>query len=706
MAQAAHGGRARARDVSSGRALISLPEIAELAGVQRPVVTTWRRRHAGFPAPAEDSTDAPLFDAREIAEWLVATGRADQEQIGPDLSLYTLAAIDVGLPGRELIAVVTALICVRWLDDDPLAGAGVPALQARADRLDPADRLLLSEVRQLPAGAGWLAQAVDELIEAAWGCRGAFERLMSTRNRFQAADLYTDALRPELARLMAALSGAELRSRLASPAAGPLTIADPAAGSGDLLAAVAAMVGADDPPRCLGAEASPYLARLARRWLLVHDIPLADLDIRIGPELPDEAGSPDLIITQIRYQPQEDRSADAVIDAVGDVAARLGDGCTAVVLGPASVLTGELRPYSTAERARAGLLTGNVVEAVIRLPGGLLPFRPGYETAIWVMTPARESRVRGWTLLADLSDRELTDDVVAGIAEDVLTWRRDGYLPEAHTRQFCAQVRVSDLVGAPRPLIERLSPSISGFQVDAASRVARMTQLESDLTGIAEQAAVRRQPIHTRATAGAGPRQPPQTIGELVRAGRLVVIKGARIHPTHADAAGQHPVIGAAELTGRARPGGRKIDRARLARVYPRARLTEPGDVVVTTVPRLGTVVDYHGYSVVDFPARILRIPESEKARLTPRVLATLLRTDNHGGRPAQAVRSSRRLEQLSVAMLSPAEVALLDELLEQLDGQLALASQEMDVLTEMRNIAAAGLADGTLTLTGSWPAS
>ena len=45
-----------------------------------------------------------------------------------------------------------------------------------------------------------------------------------------------------------------------------------------------------------------------------------------------------------------------------------------------------------------------MVEAVIRLPGGLVPFRPGYETALWVLTQARGSRWRGRVLLADVSD--------------------------------------------------------------------------------------------------------------------------------------------------------------------------------------------------------------------------------------------------------------------------------------------------------------
>ena len=199
-----------------GTPLISMPEIAELAGVRRPVVTTWRRRHLGFPAPVEGGIAAPLFDARAVVDWLVATGRADRAQIEPELSLHTLAAFGVGLPGGDLVAMLTALICLRWLDDDePLDAGGsdiVAAAGRRAARVDPADDLLLSEIRQLPHSAGWLASAADDLIEAAWGCQGAVERIMAARHRFGAAELYAREVTPALAWLVARLSGADERS--------------------------------------------------------------------------------------------------------------------------------------------------------------------------------------------------------------------------------------------------------------------------------------------------------------------------------------------------------------------------------------------------------------------------------------------------------------------------------------------------------------
>lgn len=51
--------------------LVSMAGIARRAGVQRPAVTNWRRRHADFPAPVRHSPQE-LFDAAEVARWLDA----------------------------------------------------------------------------------------------------------------------------------------------------------------------------------------------------------------------------------------------------------------------------------------------------------------------------------------------------------------------------------------------------------------------------------------------------------------------------------------------------------------------------------------------------------------------------------------------------------------------------------------------------------
>ena len=680
--------------------LMSMTEIAELAKVQRPVVTTWRRRHRDFPAPVGGDAAQPLFDPRQVADWLISTGRADRDQIEPELSLYTLTGLADQYPGTDLVAAVTALICLRYLTDEnePLADGtdDLAVLREQAAAIDPDDLLLRSEVDAIPPTAAWLAALVDELIEAAWGCRQAFERIMAVRNRFRVGALSASAVSPVLARLIAELSSArELARRLDS-----LIVTDPATGAGDLLAAVAHVLGPDCAPMFTGAEANPVLARLVRRRLTVHDVPIADVDICVGAELPDESGDPDVIVTQIPYRPGEDRDAVAVLDSVGDVAVRMTAGRFAVVLGPAAALADDLPPFSAAARARADLLKGDMVEAIVRLPGGLVPFRPGYETALWVLTQARHSRWRGRVLLADVSDRPLTADVVRDLAEDVITWRRDGYVPQAHRRAFGVQVEISSLVDPPRPLMAgRRLGGQREQKADANERVSLITQYGADLDRFGATATADRGHVGTEALVAADRQPATEAIGALVRQGRLVMRKGTRLAPADVGGSGKHVVLGAEEVLGFRRPGERRVDLEVFANRYPNARLTEPGDVLVTMNPRPGAMIDHEGYAIAEYPARILRIPGTEAEQFTPRVLAALLFAGGSGRRPAGAVRTANSLKEQQLLLLPVAEVRHLDALLTSIDARRALAWREFDMLDELCHVATGGLIDGTLAL-------
>lgn len=683
--------------LSSG-SLVSMPEIAELAAVQRPVVTTWQRRHRDFPAPIAGNSAQPLFDVRQVANWLIRTGRAKEEEIGQELSLHTLGSLSSMLPAKDLIGVVTALICLRYLDDDePLADGTADitgSLRERAMRLDPGDEFLVSEICGR-ADLAVLASAVDDLVEAAWGCSGAFERILGARTRYQAAELFASAVTPPLAELMAGLCGARELARTDRS----LVISDPFAGPGDLLTAVAELLGPDHAPMFTAAESDAFLARLSRRRLLAHGIPAVDMDIRLGAELPDEAGDPDVVITQIPYQAAEERSATQVLTRLGEISVRLGPGRAAVVLGPASVLTAELPAYGSAERMRADMLKGGMVEAVITLPGGQVPFRPGYQSALWVLTSAFSSPWAGRVLVADVSGSALTRDVAAELTEDVVTWRRDGYEPRAHARQFSTEELISDLIETPGPLTPRRPRSIRSVQTAAHASVARIAEVQVGLTAFAADSTSARGSLNTHVIMGS--LRPPEsaTIGALADRRRLTLIKGTRLRDDDVTADGNYVVIRPEEILGRSRVGELKVDRATLAARYPHARLTEPGDVIVTTAPSLAAIVDDAGFCVVAFPARALRIAADE-ARFTPRVLAALIAASSGASRPAGAIRIARRLEALPLPLLTVAELVRLDALLELLEARRRAAQREIDLVAELRDITTAGLVDGTLTFT------
>ncbi|MCL3994248.1 N-6 DNA methylase [Streptomyces lavenduligriseus] len=54
--------------------VVTRADIARYAGVKRPAVTNWERRHADFPRPLEETVDAPsgveVFSAAEVLAWL------------------------------------------------------------------------------------------------------------------------------------------------------------------------------------------------------------------------------------------------------------------------------------------------------------------------------------------------------------------------------------------------------------------------------------------------------------------------------------------------------------------------------------------------------------------------------------------------------------------------------------------------------------
>lgn len=678
--------------------LMSMADIAQLAGVRRPVVTTWRRRYTDFPAPAVDGSAKPLFRAREVCDWLVETGRMERDVAELDLCLHTLSAWGEDLAPRDVIAAATSLVCLVALDGEPLTGATPCQLRDRAEEVDPDDVFLLTEVWSLPERPGHLLALVDELIEAAWGASDAFERLLAARGRFGARDLAARRPDPELGLLLAKLSGvAERAGHSAS-----LTIADPAAGPGDLLVPLLGLLPESCAPIVLAADSDAYLARLLRRRLIVHGVPLDDQDVNTGPDLADGTGDsaegPDALVTQIPYRPAENRSAMEVLHRIDDIAVRLADSSTAVVWGPADVLTGTLPRYSPEERTRAKLLASGLVEAVIRLPGGMLPFRPGYETALWVISPVRRTPLRGRMLVADVSDAPLTPAVVDALVTDVVTWRRAGHQPTEHTRTHCVDVEVAGLVEAGGPLFAPRLPTVRERRTEVPRTVARVAELEATLARLADARRTRRPRVRTGITQ-AQPRVPELvSVGSLIKAGTVNLIQGTRIDPRHVSAQGTHRVLGPSDLGCSKAEYERLIDRAVLAEHYPRAALTEPGDVLVTLAPAPTVMVDDDGFSVVEFPVRALRVPASRRERLTPRLLAALL-TVTAVHRSDGAVRAPRRLEEWRIPVLDARSVREADRMLATLAERRAIAQQELAAVDALTEIAATGLTNGTLTI-------
>ena len=210
---------------------------------------------------------------------------------------------------------------------------------------------------------------------------------------------------------------------------GRLTVGDPHAGSGDLLTALLS----DQEPETLSfnaAQPDPALARLVRRRLLLAGV--LEFNIEVVPDdLNDEFAEVDVVVTRLPYQPAELRNSAEDLSKINDIADRLGPGCTAVVVGPATSLVDRLRDPDAVTK-RADLLARGLVEAVVRLPGGVFPARPGHSAALWLLTRDPVPTTQGRLLLADIGSTILDQRVAEAAAEDVLLWRAEGYRRDGH----------------------------------------------------------------------------------------------------------------------------------------------------------------------------------------------------------------------------------------------------------------------------------
>ncbi|MGB3440559.1 MAG: hypothetical protein WBA97_17570 [Actinophytocola sp.] len=662
--------------------LMSLPEIAELAGVRRPVVTTWRRRHPDFPAPVTMSEARPLFNGHDVCSWLVETGRAGRAEIEPDLRVYALAAVAQQAGTHRLLDTASALLCLQHLDGEPLRDATPAELITRADAVDIEDHLLCSEIAADPAGAVALAHAVDDLIEAAWGARPAFERLLTVTDRIAGPPVVR--LRPELLRLMAELSGASRHSERA----GSVRIAAPWAGRGDLLLATASLLSEAHTPMFVAAEQDEPTARLLRRRLRVHGFPAEDAIVQATL---DDVPAPDVIVAALPYLPGETRSVSDTLNTVDDLSLWLASGRTAIVLGPAQALAARLAPYSAEERLRAKLLTSGMVEAILRLPGGMVPARPGYDTAVWVLTANPNPRTQGRVLLGDVSDRKLSDEVVRECVTDVVTWHRDEYQPTAHSRRHFVQVAVRDLVEHPRSLSPKPLPSLRERTVVTPRTIARLTELEAALARPRQTPP----PLASGLVIGEQTYSQRETIGALARHGLLRLGQGSRIAVEHLSPDGHHRVLGASDL--RAPGKSPLIDRAVLTTEYPRTTLTEPGDVLVTLSPEPAVHLDERGFSVIQFPVRRLRATPDGQSRFPPHVLTALLETAIQA-RTAGAVRPPRKLVDWELPVLTEPTAQQLDALLKRIATRRREARSELELLDETWRIVTTGITNATLT--------
>ncbi|MFI1798937.1 N-6 DNA methylase [Streptomyces sp. NPDC020379] len=524
--------------VPDSAAEVTAAGIARLAGVGRAAVSNWRRRHADFPQPVGGTETSPAFALAEVEDWLRRQGKL--AEVSPDERTWQQLTGHPAGAATALRHAGAVLLLVRdrpttWLELAALGDAALAEeLPAALDavltaRLGEDHPVALPTAAELAASTALVRGAAE--LAAQRGAGGVYEFLLG---RHLDANPRQYTLTPQgPAELMAALAlGAGQQGQSGA-------VLDPACGTGGLLHAAAGTFGAT---AVHGQELDPDLAALtALRLALRTDAPVR---VHAGDSLRADAftgTAADAVLChppfnernwgheELAYDPRWEYGFPARTESelawVQHALARLRDGGTAVLLMPPAAAS-----RRSGRRVRADLLRRGALRAVVALPAGAAP-PYGIPLHLWVLRrPDARQSPAPHVLLVDTAGAAPAPTAAAG--RDKLPWQavrsavldawadfdRDGTVPEQPGR--CRSLPVIDLLDDDvdlAPARHLPPPAPGGGTAELADVHDRLTLA---LRRTAELAP-------GRPADPAGPaRWPTTTVGELARAGALVLRAG------------------------------------------------------------------------------------------------------------------------------------------------------------------------------------
>ncbi|MGW7424340.1 N-6 DNA methylase [Streptomyces sp. NPDC054813] len=513
-----------------GEVLVSRSDIARLAGVRRPAVTNWQRRHSDFPAPVPaeaGSAEPEAFRAREVLDWLAdraipSNALEPREPAGTTYGDRFRAGLrgDGGRSG-SLLAAVDQL---AKRDADRLRGQWrmsgylylllfLVFVQGRdghrwSDYVRDPRRLLIDldvRVPDEPSHVHEIIRFIDSNPPASPDeSRQAFERLLGQLRDSDAREADEYYTPPSVSRVMA-------RSLVGhGPAARRLY--DPFCRSGELLCAYLEAVseqGGKQPADISGRGPGEMAQRLARMNLELHGIERPR--ILEGPRAPAQepgdfgglSGSFDAVITNPPFGswgpwPQSPptywrygMTRSREFDWLQYVASCLAPGGRAAVLMPA----GAGFRGSAERETRARMVEDGVIECVMALPPQLFELT-AIQTHVWFLRsslghPEKVLFVDGTGLgsMASRTRRALSDADTDRFVQAYVSWRDAGHpgTPGFSRAAGPEEVAAQDYRLEPALYVRDGLPS-AGTADDPAVARDRLAKLSEALDRLHEQA--------------------------------------------------------------------------------------------------------------------------------------------------------------------------------------------------------------------------
>lgn len=652
-------------------ATMTLQQIADLAGVRRPVVSAWVTRYADsehpFPPPTSQTMAGArgqamkLFDADQVAQWLRITGRGNNS----DAAMEIAAQSSEGRMLAERSDDASALLLVHSVLGEPLTGLAPDDVALRLVGVEAGGFLDADDLPRL-LGDTDLVEVVDRVADALFTADRVLDRMVGD---FLAADgawrelALTGQGALLLGRVLQELHG--LGGRVVVPH-GP---------GGHVLAGLLLRGPEEDEQLCFGVTGGEQpmttQERAAWRRLQARGSRCAHLQ---------EAGGNAAALHLAHWQRVPD--PERFFDEVDDLVLGLGDEDAAVILGPAELLLQDSPPAGSRAWRDRILRThesddGPRLRYAARLPYGLCRFGGRRRLGLWVLGPATPHLDRTWSVYGEHGSTGITEATAQAIAADAaVALSGGGALAQHEFLSSARRVTEAYLRGSSLMLEPSTQELVAGGELLARVWAHDHGVLGPDVRVAATQEwespapVAWRQAMRTLARDLPGTRVPPEIIGE--------------------PGVGTASVIGPEELRDPGRIGTRAVARLQLETVVPRAKYTRPGDVVYVASGGAAAWVDEEGGHVVMAPARTVRIrPDAAGSRALDRHLVAV---------DIRAARGTdRRVWRLRTVAGEQRElVAVAGQRLHARRGELEAAMHELE---ELERVLAVGVTSGALRL-------
>ena len=628
---------------------ITMLDIAKLAGVSRSTVTVWRGRFgktakAPFPEPIESDTHQLLFNPIEVGKWLVTTGHGRNTDAHMDALLYS-----------SLFATVM---------ENPVEAAQI------LEQWDYSDS----------ASNSILGQSLAELIEAGFGAKPVLKKLQDSLWQRDENKLHNSAVGiiAEVLRIFVDTQKGDMRDKA--------TIVSRGIASLPVLVELARSYSEGAPFRLVHAD---ELAELDKRQVALCELSVHEVDIQSdGNHFPSNALLLGIWLSVTSVDPE------TFFQELEDQLLNLDSMGSAVIIAPAELLLGE---EASIVAARKRFLSDTETGAVAplrysaRLPRGWAVNLGQRQLALWIFKwPHDMAKVDFPVAIAELSDFSEPDhkNLVSDIASVILSaddLRKHNFV-KAYLTTGVKALR-SHRLTYDAWLNQEAAPSKVAGKILSLADKADLPWIEQfPLEQMTDSDLIIESIGWNKATKG------PNRMLEIISGNRLLDMD------LNASGEGTVSVIGVHELNDTTRIGTRRIDRLQLEKIYPSARLTEPGDVVFinkgrTNNGKTAAIIDHDGGHLVQSPARVARCRSFQgRSRKPLKYVTTPYFT-------VQAIKTATSYDSSSwlVPSVKTELLSTLTDMHQQVNQRRSQLLSQLRALDKFEQEFAAGLASGSI---------